>query len=383
MVTMRISTSLYLAAAHVVARVLAAPGVQSVFIRRSVATGDSIFPLSDLDIGLVIDDFDGTGMAGLYRRVWTARVLFPRLGEVQATTPEELHDMAESDPYRASLDRRSVITIRGKPPVMLPATLSPMAIARRLVFWLEHYLPWAVRNRRRRDQRKFVLEVWNALSVLQGRWPEPILSRQTVHKAWKESGLDDGAPPFVQCCRFVEQAHALLGRTAPIIDRLIKIPGPRPIVLLPRADSAWPSEAWRHGVFVLTPPALDLLMTTQDPFLWIDAREQLQALGFAAPARDTWIAACLRLAGGERLRRPGFSERGPSRHAQRLARLGAVIAWLEGGQVGEPPAGPEREAPLMVALYYRKQFDKLAEEATRLRQRVRALAAGAPLAGWY
>jgi hypothetical protein len=99
----------------------------------------------------------------------------------------------------------------------------------------------------------------------------------------------------------------------------------------------------------------------------------LRAIGFVAPARETWIAACLRHAGGERLRRPGFSERGAGRQAQRLARVGAVIAWLEGGQSGDPSPVPERAAPPTVTAYYRDQFDGLVAEAAQLRRRVRAL----------
>jgi hypothetical protein len=375
-----ISSFLYMAAARALARVLVTPAVRSVFVRRSVATGDAAFLLSDLDLGLVIKNIGGTEMAALYRRLRIAKTLFPRLGEVQVTTPEELSDMAESDPYRAFLDRCSVLTVYGERPAIPRISLTPMAVARRLVFWLDHYLPRAVRRRRRRDQEKFVLEMWNALSVLQGRWPVPKLSRRTVYYSWKDSGFDDGTPPFVRCCRLAEQAHELLGFKAPVINRQIIIRAQRPIVLLPHADSAWTSEAGHPDARVLTPPALNLLMATQDPFLWFDARERLQELGFVMPARSAWIAACLRLAGGERLRRPGFSERGPGLHARRLARLSAIIVWLENGQIGDPSQLqlPERAVPLTVPIYYREQFDALAAEAVLLRQRVRTLTAGAP-----
>jgi predicted nucleotidyltransferase len=370
---MPLSSTLYITAARVVARVLAAPGVRSVFIRRSVATGDAVFPLSDLDLSLVVGEIGGAGMADLYRRLRIAGILFPRLGEVQVTTPEELRDMAESDPYRAYLDGRSAITIFGEQPHIPQFALSPTAVARRLVFWLDHYLPLAVRRGRHGDQRKFVFEMWNALSVLQGRWPVPQLSRRTIQELWNNGGFEVGAPPFVQCCRFAEQAHALLGCTAPEIDRTILLKSPRPILLLPRADSAWPPEAYRPGVRVFTPPALNLFMATQDPLLWLDVEVQLRELGFEMPSRGSWCAACLRLAGGERLRRPGFSERGPGQYARRLVQLETVIAWIEKGQVGEPSPTPERSAPQSVSTYYREQFDQLAKEAARLRPRARAL----------
>jgi len=372
----RVSTPIYMAAAHAAARVLAAPGVRSTFVRRSVAAGDALFPLSDLDIGLVVDGFDGAAMAGLLHRMRAARGLIPRLGEAQVTTADELRDLAECDPYRASIDRRTIVTVRGDAPVIPCQPLPPMAVARRLVFWLDHYMPWAVRRRRRRDQRKFTLEMWNALGVLQGRWPEPHVSRRTVLLDWEASGCGDGAPPFVQCCRIAGQAHAWLGRSAPRIERPVLVPGPRPIMLLPACDSPWPAGAWRDEARVLTPPALDLLMAAQDPFLWLDARGPLQALGFSAPERGAWLAACARHTSTERLRRPGFIERGPVLQARRLARVEAVLAWVEGGQTGapaEPP--PDRAAPASVPAYYRAHFDQLLSEAARLRRRVRALAA--------
>ncbi len=380
---MRVSTPIYMAAARAAARVLAAPGVRSVFVRRSVAAGDALFPLSDLDIGLVIDGFDGAAMAGLLRRMRAARGLIPRLGEAQVTTADELCDLAECDPYRASIDRRSVVTVRGHAPAIPCQPLPPMAVARRLAFWLDHYLPCAVRRRRRRDQRKFTLEMWNALGVLQGRWPEPYVSRRRVLLDWKASACDDGAPPFVQCCRIAGQAHAWLGRSAPRIERPVLVPGSRPIMLLPACDSPWPAGAWRDEARVLTPPALDLLMATQDPFLWLDAHGPLQALGFPAPARGAWLAACARHTSTERLRRPGFIERVPALQARRLARVETVLAWLEGGQAGAPAdPPPDRAAPAGVPDYYRSHFDRLLSEAARLRRRVRALAAEQAPEGW-
>ncbi len=373
----RCSSRIYIAAAWCTARILAAPEVQSVFIRRSVVTGDAVFPQSDLDLGLVIRNANGAAMAALYRRMRIAKALFPRLGEVQATTQEELNDMAESDPYRASLDRRSVMPVYGERPTIPQYRLTPMAVARRLVFWLDPYVPRAVRQRRRRDQIKFLLEMWNAWKVLQGEWAMPQLSRRAVMDSWTQCGLEDGAAHFAQCCRLAEQALAWMGLDAPTIDYPVVLRTQPRTVLLPRAEAAWTAEALQPNVRVFTPAAFALFMETQNPILWFEAREQLESLGFAAPARSAWIAACLHLAGGERLRRPGFTEPGPGRHAQRLARLRAVIAWLEDGQHANALSIPETKAAPTVSAYYREQFDGLSEEAALLRQRVRSLAPAA------
>jgi len=166
-----------------------------------------------------------------------------------------------------------------------------------------------------------------------------------------------------------------MGLHAPTIDRPIVLPAQPPIVLLPRAETAWTVEALQPDARVFTPAAFGLFMEMQDPTLWFEAQEQLEKLGFAMPARPAWIAACLRFAGGERLRRPGFSEPGPGRNAQRLARLESLVAWLESGQNGAPLPVPEMPRALTVPAYYREQLDKLIAAAAMLRQRVRLLSA--------
>jgi hypothetical protein len=372
------STRLYLGAAHLVARAIAAPVVRSVYVRRSVAAGDARFPQSDLDLGVIVDPCSGATLWSLYERYRRARLLFPRLGECQITTREELHDLAHADPYRASLDRRAALHVRGEPADIPRGPLEPRAVARRLVFWLEHYVPWSVRQERRRDQHKFLLEMWNALGVLTGRWSEPLISRRDVRRTLDAAASAERAAPFVQCLRIAEAAHGLLqplsARSTPRLDAPVVVDAARPIVLLPSADSPWPAAAWQPRAVVVTPPALDLLISTQTPFWWLEAGDALDALGFAPPDRATWIAACLRQAGGERLRNPGFSESGPGSEAQRLARVRSVVEWLEApATTSLPSIRALTSAPRTLREHYVGQYDALAAEAAALRARVRRL----------
>jgi predicted nucleotidyltransferase len=400
----RSATRAYLAAARLVARVLDGAPVRTVYVRRSVAADDTAWLRSDLDLALVIDAADGATMARLHRRVRRARLVFPRLGEVQVTTPGELHELAESDPFRASIDRRAAVVVRGDPLAIPPAPIGTRDALRRLVFWLDHYVPWAARRGRRRDQRKFVLEMWNALGVLEGRWPEPLVSRREVGQRWRADGARDvaaeAATPFVTCLRIAERAHAhgvgghsahaLPSRAVPVIDRPVVVDGARPLVLLPTPDSPWPGAAHGDGALVVTPTALDLLLETQLPTLWLDAGPALAALGFEAPSCEAWLTTCRRQSDGARLRLPGFSEAGPGRHAQRLARIERVVAWLDAGGTAAPAAEARdaeardaeahhaeahHAAPASVTAYYERDFDALLARATALRARVDALAA--------
>src|SRR6187399_2371678 len=89
------STAIYRAAARVLGRtLLASPAVRTIYIRRSVAAGEAVFPLSDLDLAMVVDPVAGADIEALRRRYRLARVAFPRLGECQLFTSEDLLEFA-------------------------------------------------------------------------------------------------------------------------------------------------------------------------------------------------------------------------------------------------------------------------------------------------
>ena len=96
-------------------------------------------------------------------------------------------------------------------------------------------------------------------------------------------------------------------------------------------------------------------------------------MGFAAPERQVWRAWCYRQLSGERFRLPGFGETGPIVQANRLASAEAILEALEAGRT--PEAGVMRPVAARRNLrsYYQEDYDRLAERAAHLRQRVRAL----------
>ncbi len=369
---MTAGSRLYRAAAHSIAPILRAPCVRTVYIRRSVAAGDASFPWSDLDLGLVVDECGGRQMNALRRRFQAARAAFPRLGECQIASAGELAELALSDPYRASLDRRFAITVAGDSPSIPRVPVSPRAAARRLVYWFERYLPDAVRQGNLRNQRKFVLEMWNALGVIEGKWAEPLATRmETADRAraagFIEAEADDSL--FALCCRIATRAQRQLFPPAPPVSQTILLTGPNPLVILRDESTPWPALALSQDNIVATAPVLQLLLETQSPFLWLSHGLALKDLGFAPPSRGAWADACLRHTGGERLRIPGFmSKVNPIAMLNTVER---VLDVLERGELPEgPPSGhPSAEADPSVASYYRDRFDTVLEAAARLRQR--------------
>lgn len=359
-----VSSQLYELAAKAVAPILRLPFVESIYIRRSVAAGEAVFPWSDLDLGMVISDCSGEELYALWRRFRIAKLLFPRLGECLVATAEELAEMSAMDPYRASLDRRFTIVVSGGRPPIPELPISKMAAARRLVFWFEHYLPLAIRQKNLRNQDKFVKEMANALGVVEGRWPEPLRSRAETQLP---AELPAGSA-FEQCCYLAERAQIQLRPPAPRLDRVVRLPS---LMILPDPAAAIPDNLAARTV-VATPPVLDLLMATQNPGLWLRHREELERLGFVAPPVEAWWDLCYRQASGERFRLPGFAEVGPILQADRLARVERLVQKLSAGDPwNEIDDGPEVAPSPSLRKYYQYQYRDLADRARQLRNKIK------------
>jgi len=374
-------TRLYRAAASAVAPVLHAPGVCSIFIRRSVAAGEAVFPWSDLDLGLVSEDLTGTALASLWRRFQMARLLFPRLGECQVSSPSELNELAANDPYRGCLDRRLAITIAGTPPSIPVVPLTLRNTTRRLVFWLENYLPVAVRQRNARNQGKLLLEMWNALGVLEGVWAEPLATRAETKARLVElepaPECQPGLSPFAMCCQVAERARQRAFPAAgptPMIGAPVVLRGEYPIVLLPKPETAWPEAAMQSKVVVATPAVLQLLLELHNPFLWLGHGCALAELGFAAPSRRAWIETCLRHTAGENARHPGFVTKDTAPMQQNLHLAAQVLDRLESGAPMERPADAASiQDYTSVSAYYRDGYEAHFASAMQLRQRAMRL----------
>jgi hypothetical protein len=355
---------LYETAGRMVAPLLQLEYVRHIYIRRSVAAGEAEFPWSDLDLGVVIEPASGADLWRLCRRFRLTQLAFPRMGECQMATADELAEMTEMDPYRGSLDRRYAISLVGGPPPIPAVPVTPEAAARRLVFWFEHYLPVAMRQRNVRNQWKFSREMANALGVMERRWPEPLRSRREAEVPKELRSLST----FAQCCAMAERAQALLRRPAPRLAEVLHRPG---LILVP--DHHTPMPRLPAKTLVMTPPVLDLLMATQRPGLWLSHGIALRDLGFVAPPLQAWTAWCYRQTSGERLRQPGFGDAEPIMQATRLARAEAVLETLEAGRAPEAIVDRPEAESTNVQHYYQEAYDRLADRSVKLRQRVLAI----------
>jgi hypothetical protein len=351
-----ISSSFYAAVTAWISRsLLYTPAVRGIYIRRSVAAREAVFPWSDVDLAIVLESSRAQDLVSLARRYEMARRLFPRLGECLVFTPQDLLDFAGTDPYRASLDRRVHLTVAGEPPVIPARDIPPGEAARRLVFWFDEYVPLALHQGNRRNLRKFALEMANALGVIEGRWPQPLPSRsETIRRCGPLPG-----DPFDYCCTAAAKAHARLLAPAPPLQSPIEMPGLL-VVTAPR-PAFRPSRLTR----VLTPEALDLLLQTSNPSLWWSYGEKLASAGFAPPSPAAWRAYALRCLAAHRLRAPVFSEAGTAGVFNRVRAAARILQ--------EPPPPLPNPAP-SPEHYYAEVFEPLSEWAARHRSRLLARA---------
>jgi hypothetical protein len=355
------SSSVYIAAARVLAATaLRHENISAVVVRRSAAAGEAVFPWSDLDLEINVRRACGADLSALLKRYRLGRALFPRLGECHVVDAAEIAAHAALDPYRASINRRAALTVRGAPPEIPRVPIPQREVLRRLVFWMESYVPLAMRGGNSRNLEKFRLEMENALGVLEGRWPEPLVSR-------RETALVCGPceRPFERCCEIVRRAHERLGWQAPQVAAPVAIGD---ILLIPSDGPRWPAGA--PPGMVATPEALHLVLRTQNPFLWLRHGQILGSLGFHPPESHEWLAACLRYTDASRLRAPGFADTRVAAFDSRLELAEHILTALERDRVPAPlePA-PSQLAPVSVCEYYALHYDRLAGRAGELARR--------------
>jgi hypothetical protein len=380
------SNSLYRHMAQAAAGVLArSPLVESVYARRSVAAGEVSLGRSDIDLGVHLCG-PGTGpdLVSLLERLRLLRVAIPLLGECQLYDPVDLRTSYYTDPYRASLDRRSGILLHGRP-VEIPLVPIPTEQAAwRFAFWFEWYLPRAIRSGNRRNLRKFVLEMWNARATATGAIAEPFVRRQDIESAWRKDEdfplerLPEDGRGLLRLC--FEQAARLHEAIRPPLQPLSKplvfsglLPPAfesRQFVLIPGARSPLPPEASSRGAIVCTPEALDLYLHFANPFAWWILPESVQDLGIRRPSREAFVRACRMHGARFRIRSPGF-ETGTTRAAVgRVAvSLHALKSVYSGGtQPGMDPDAIQRvrKTPRSEKNYYRQIYPHILADSGRL-----------------
>lgn len=379
---------LYRSVARISAKALAAGGAtRSIAVRRSVATGEVVFPVSDIDLLAVVTDevaASGAKLAEFYQRLRWVRLLSPRLSHVEVQSRRGLRQMAELDSYWASMERRTNLTLAGESLSIPDVSLRPDDAVARFGLWTEWFFPIALQLNSGRNIRKTALECWSASAAADGLVAAPDLLRSGM-----EAGLRRASPELpverlrepAFAARFVfSLAQRLQESRLPTLKALREplmfdatiapLSMRRLFVVLPRADSPLPNSACARGAWPCTPELLQLYVEYKNPFLYWSFPEELTQVGLEPPSREKFLAAC-RYYGHERfLTTPGFAS--PFLHAQgaRLNHIEHALAAILNGRAPEPASeGHIDEAGSGASVcmeYYRSSYDSLRSRSLQL-----------------
>jgi len=377
---MTLSTRLYLQMARAAAAVLGTHElVESVWVRRSVAAGEVSFGRSDIDLAVAIRSVPASSreLISLMNRYRALRAAFPLLGECLVYDSLDLRTWWSTDTYRASVDRRAALLLRGKETAIPVLSVEREHAAHRCAFWLEQYLPAAFRAGNVRNLRKFAVEMWNAYATAVGIIAEPAIRRSEAEQLWRDrrDTPPDELGSLAVCLGILKELHdALLPPCEMPLPRPLVFPArwppgfqQRTVVLIPSVESELPAEARRSDALIFTPEALRVYLEFVNPFaacvLPLDA-------GIGAVSRDAWLRACKREGGSFRTRLPGFGSNDTQAAVGRIASVREALEWLNKGErppdMGNDNVNRILATPHSVRRYYREIYPRLREECTEL-----------------
>lgn len=369
--------------------------VKSVYIHRSVAADEASFGRSDIDLLVVVRQpppgaYDGPELAALSRTVRLITATLPVVGQMEVHDPRGLQDWCRSDPYRASLERRSAILVYGRPAAFASLPIRAEHAIRRAVVPISTYLTAAVKERNRRNLRKFSLDVWNAYATATHQIAEPFLTRQETedyrltHEERRDGdslGDPDHALSFI--FQTIQRLHErvvppLEKIRSPLIFRAQVPPGfrERTFVVLPKPGFPLPPEAFDSSAFLWTPEALDLFTKYSSAFFYWVLPPEVKQLGISQPDATAFVRSCRYYCDTHKIRYPIFMKTHDIRSAvSRVMVLRHAVGHLHQGRV--PPAMDQAE--LMKALanppaysdYYDSTFPELYREAEQLWEELR------------
>ena len=391
----RLANSIYRQVGRASARVLGTSEiVESVFIHRSVATDEVAFGRSDIDLLVMVrqpvsESCDGPELASLSTKARWMHSLTPVVGQMEVHDPWGLQRWFRTDPYRASIERRSAIQVYGQPLEFTSRPIQTEHAVRRMLVCLHTFLSVAVRQRNQRNLRKFALDAWNAYATAAHLIAEPYLSRREAEahcRAEEAEALPDDPDQALRLFfQTVERLHHRLLRPLkriqqPVIFRAQLPPGfqQRTFVVLPDAASTLPAEAFGPSTFLCTPEAFDLYVQYTNAFLYWAIPPELVRLGISAPGIEAFVRSCRYFCDPHKIRYPIFMKTRDIRPAiGRVATLRHAVEHLCRGRI-PPPLGPEemREAlarPPACSDYYRSVFPRLYWETERLWEKLQEL----------
>ncbi len=375
-----LATQFYLLTARAIAAVLARHEiVETIFVRRSVASGEVVFGRSDIDLSIVVrHPVSGAGLCALANCFRALRFPFPILGQAQVYDSLDLRTWWHTDPYRARIDGPAGIVLQG-PSLEIPwLPVRPDQAARRAVFWLDGYVPRAFRLGNRRDLRKLAIEMWMAYATAAGLAPEPFIRRRDALRVWSEQPgfpgealISGSRRRLLSVCLDVagELHRRLLPPLRPLQHPVVwraQLPptwAETVLVVVPRPDAELPPEASLPNALLLTPEAMQLYIEYVNAFAdWI-LPSSLRDLGIPCASREAFVRACRNYGASFRIRSPGFEDKTPLAAVGRAFTSRYAATALAAGEMPAPitlqQLGCERELTLSVSHYYRKNYDRL------------------------
>jgi predicted nucleotidyltransferase len=347
-------------------------GVECVYVRRSVASGEASLPRSDIDLSIVVADANSAAVGAVAERFARLRRLLPVLGEAMLHDRADLERWSHLDTYRASIDRRVSIPVHGyQPPIPRPPVERSHALWR-LAFWLEWLLPWALRRRDGTTLRKFAIEAVGAHAVAVGAVSEPPLTRAEALQLPAARFLPrDSAAPAGWLQAFFEvvaDAHGASRRGVeplPPGEHHLQYPGYGTDVRLLTLDSpasGLPPSASSPDTVVVTAEALDLLVSCVNPPLWwtlpMELRESVLPPDTAAVRHFALAEASL-----WRLCAPGLHACALDEPARRVALAADLAAGAHERPAWEPPAARPELVPSSRGDYYARVYPRLLAQA--------------------
>lgn len=374
--------------------------VESVFVHRSVATGEISFGHSDIDLVIIVrqpefESADGPELALLYRKVRALRWFNPAIPHMAVQDPLGINEMAESDTYLASLDRRSARLLSGKRFGIPHRPLQQVHALRHFALWQDGHLAAAVRHGDSRNLRKIALNMWNAYAVASGRVQVPFLTRSKAGTDWKSCrdadpiqgngwSFDRGpAPVFALAKRLHDTLLPPLKPLRESIVRSVKLAPrfhDRLLVVIPEAGSQIPSDTLKPGSFLATPELLHLYLHYVNPFLDWTLPNELRDLGFRCPTQMEFVRAFLFYGHSHTCRNPGFMYGDVTAPSKTLSLLRHSVAFLQNGKVPPPISQPEIEAFAAfrpsIDDYFRKHFARIYFQNRELWEKLKCMQDG-------
>lgn len=365
--------------------------VESVFVRRSVATGEVSLGRSDIDLTIVIRSpfatrEEASSILALCRSYRLLGTCIPVVGEAFVYTPDELQRSYRLDPYRASIDRRSAILVYGKPVEIPGVPVGVEDAALRLVFWFRNYVPQALQQANVRNMRKFAIEMWNAWTTAAGSIAEPYLTRRETEAAWRAAENDqfpnqENVPAlFAACCGIAARVHEML---LPPLDRLrrpVFLKGQRyNYLVVPEPTEQLPAEARFPNTVTCTVEVLDLLVHNLSAFLWDDLPPEVEDLGIRPPSYREYVRSCRFGSDSHCPRSPGFlNEREAAvRRALMLQMIRNAMEYLQRREAPPPQRNTRRggrwDRVPSYSEYYREWYPVLYTECEEIRRALEAL----------